>query len=359
MRRLLSASFRNRLFAALLAASLIPLLLCSALLLQIFRLRMEDRAQGEADGYLDSVGQTLDQACRSFSSAAAALERDGVLSQALLQGSPSQGEVYRLFLEDVQSAQTLARLDLYDSQGNWYCSTRSAAGRSLSPQWGVLYQARERAALTFVAPEDPGTSNSPVLVGAAPLAGPDGAALGFLLVSFYQSDLHRLLDGAVGDSCDLLLLSPYWRAVYCSQPALADSLADDLRRRLLDGEPLSGAGEEFSYPVVQDEATGLYVILRQPQVFDRGTMNILYTISLSSALVCLALAVVLSLALSRQLFQPIQRLHKAIREVAHNNLDVYVPHEHKPTTIWTCTSPTSTTTSWVSWPTASTTCWWP
>ena len=60
MRRLLSASFRNRLFAALLAASLIPLLLCSALLLQIFRLRMEDRAQGEADGYLDSVGQTLD-----------------------------------------------------------------------------------------------------------------------------------------------------------------------------------------------------------------------------------------------------------------------------------------------------------
>ena len=39
MRRLLSSSFRNRLFAAFLAASLIPLLLCSALLLQIFRLR--------------------------------------------------------------------------------------------------------------------------------------------------------------------------------------------------------------------------------------------------------------------------------------------------------------------------------
>ena len=90
MRRLLSASFRNRLFAALLAASLIPLLLCSALLLQIFRLRMEDRAQGEADGYLDSVGQTLDQACRSFSSAAAALERDGVLSQVLVRDRTSE-----------------------------------------------------------------------------------------------------------------------------------------------------------------------------------------------------------------------------------------------------------------------------
>lgn len=328
MRRLLSASFRNRLFAAFLAASLIPLLLCSALMLQTFRLRMEDRAQGEADGYLASVVQTLDQTVRSLTAAAAALERDTVLSQALLQGSPSQGEVYRLFLEDVQSAQTLARLDLYDSQGSWYCSTRSAAGRSLSPRWGVLYEAGQRKELTFVAPEDPGASSTPVLVGAAPLSGPDGASLGFLLVSFYQSDLHRLLDGAVGDSCDLLLVSPYWRAVYCSKPALADSLAEDLRRRLLDGEPLSGTGEEFSYPAVQDEATGLYVVLRQPQVFDRGTIHILYTISLSSALICLALAVALSLTLSRQLFQPIQRLHRAIREVAHNNLDVYVPHEH-------------------------------
>ena len=328
MRRLLSASFRNRLFAAFLAASLIPLLLCSALLLQIFRLRMEDRAQGEADGYLTSVDEALDQACRSLTSAAAALERDTVLSQALMQGSPSQGEVYRLFLEDVQAAQALARLDLYDGQGNWYCSTRSAAGRSLSPQWGVLYEAGRREGLAFVAPENPGAYSTPVLVGAAPLTRGDGAPLGFLLVSFYQSDLNRLLDGAVGDSCELLLVSPYWRAVYCSQPALASSLAEDLRRRLLDGEALTGAGEEFSYPVVQNEATGLYAVLRQPQVFDRGTMGILYTISLSSALVCLALAVTMSFTLSRQLFSPIQRLHRAIGEVAHNNLDVYVPHEH-------------------------------
>ena len=328
MRQLLSSSFRNRLFAALLAASLIPLLLCSALMLQTFRLRMEDRAQEEADGYLDNVVQTLEQTYRSLTAAAAALERDAVLSQALLQGSPSQGEVYRLFLEDVQSAQTLARLDLYDSRGSWYCSTRSTAGQGLSPRWGVLYEASQRGELTFVAPEDPGASSAPVLVGAAPLFGPDGAPLGFLLVSFYQSDLHRLLDGEVGDSCDLLLVSPYWRAVYCSKPALAGSLAGDLRRRLLDGEPFSGAGEEFSYPAVQDKATGLYVVLRQPQIFDQGTIHILYTISLSSALICLALAVALSLALSRQLFQPIQRLHKAIREVAHNNLDVYVPHEH-------------------------------
>ena len=168
--------------------------------------------------------------------------------------------------------------------------------------------------------------------------------LGFLLVSFYQSDLHRLLDGTVGDNCDLLLMSPYWRAVYCSKPALAAPLAEDLRRRLLDGEPLSGAGEEFSYPALQDKTTGLYVVLRQPQVFDRGTIHILYTISLSSALVCLALAVAMSFTLSRQLFHPIERLHR--------------PSARWSTTIWMSMFPMSATTSWDSWRSGLMGCWW-
>ena len=33
----------------------------------------------------------------------------------------------------------------------------------------------------------------------------------------------------------------------------------------------------------------------------------------------------MSLRLSRQMFYPIERLHSAIGEVVHNNLDVYVP----------------------------------
>ena len=45
MKRFFRRSFRGRLFLALLAASLVPLLLCSAMLLQIFRLRMTSNAQ--------------------------------------------------------------------------------------------------------------------------------------------------------------------------------------------------------------------------------------------------------------------------------------------------------------------------
>ena len=41
----LKGSFRHRLFAAMLLASLIPLLICTALMVQITRLRMQNKAR--------------------------------------------------------------------------------------------------------------------------------------------------------------------------------------------------------------------------------------------------------------------------------------------------------------------------
>lgn len=43
------------------------------------------------------------------------------------------------------------------------------------------------------------------------------------------------------------------------------------------------------------------------------------------ALACVGLSIILSLQLSRQVFQPIGRLHHAIRQVGKNDLDVQVP----------------------------------
>ena len=53
MKQLRFSSFRQRLNAAFLAVSLVPLLLCSALLLQIFRLRMTADQQQNAQEFRD------------------------------------------------------------------------------------------------------------------------------------------------------------------------------------------------------------------------------------------------------------------------------------------------------------------
>lgn len=70
---------------------------------------------------------------------------------------------------------------------------------------------------------------------------------------------------------------------------------------------------------------GLYAVLQRPQALNRDTRGLLTTVTVGSCLVCVGLSVLMSLRLSRQMFYPIERLHSAIGEVVHNNLDVYVP----------------------------------
>ena len=325
MKKTPALSFRARLFAAFLLASLVPLLICSAMLLQIFRLRMTDAAETEARAHLNSALHVLDEACGGFVRAADALRGDPLVLSALSGGGGEDTRVYARLFEATASARDCARFDLYDARGNWRYSTRNApAVRTLPVDWGPLHHAREASGLVFTACEDPTDGGSPLLQGAAALSAADGTPAGYVVVSLYQSDFHQLLEGAYGAQGALILLSGYWRPVYCAQPSLAVSLAPRLRSRLLSGQRLEEASDGFLYSVERHEGTGLYLVLRRPQVFTRDTMGLLYTVSAFCALICVAVSVLMGLSLSRQMFRPIAQLRSAIGEVEQGSLDVQV-----------------------------------
>lgn len=329
MKHFFDRSFRNRLFAAFLAASLLPLILCSGMLLQILRVRLEDTARKEAEEQLDSVSAALEQLCQQCTQAALSVQRDPVLSRALTWPEDlEETEIYSRFLDVTKPVRSVARFDLYNSRGVCLYSTRSIPrSEPLSTNWGLLPAADRAEGLVFSAPEDPASSSTPLLQGAIPLQSREHEPLGYLVVGLYQSDLNRLFRSTLRPRNDLLLLTSYWRPVYCTQPGQAVPLSDTLRARLLEGQSLDSGTEEFSYTAVSHPSSGLYAVLRQPQALTLDTLNLLYTVCLSLFLLCILVSVLMSLLLSRQMFLPIERIHQAIGEVVHNNLDVYVPHE--------------------------------
>ena len=329
MKHFFDRSFRNRLFAAFLAASLLPLILCSGMLLQILRVRLEDTARKEAEEQLDSVSAALEQLCQQCTQAALSVQRDPVLSRALTWPEDlEETEIYSRFLDVTKPGRSVARFDLYNSRGVCLYSTRSIPrSEPLSTNWGLLPAADRAEGLVFSAPEDPASSSTPLLQGAIPLQSREHEPLGYLVVGLYQSDLNRLFRSTLRPRNDLLLLTSYWRPVYCTQPGQAVPLSDTLRARLLEGQSLDSGTEEFSYTAVSHPSSGLYAVLRQPQALTLDTLNLLYTVCLSLFLLCILVSVLMSLLLSRQMFLPIERIHQAIGEVVHNNLDVYVPHE--------------------------------
>ena len=142
MKRFLSSSFRNRLFVGFLCGSLIPLLVCSALLLQIFRLQMTQDAKDEAQEELADAAQQLDETVELFVHAARAVEADGIIADALESGLADDPVVYNRFLELTGSIRGSACIELYDASGRQLYSTRSLAhSEPLPTHWGLLYAA--------------------------------------------------------------------------------------------------------------------------------------------------------------------------------------------------------------------------
>ena len=94
MKRLHFSSFRQRLNAAFLAVSLVPMLLCSGLLLQIFRLRMTSNAQQTAQQQLSASCEALDTLHSGFLQTAASLQHNPLVAQALFDAEAEDTAVY-------------------------------------------------------------------------------------------------------------------------------------------------------------------------------------------------------------------------------------------------------------------------
>ena len=325
MKQLRFSSFRQRLNAAFLAVSLVPVLLCSALLLQIFRLRMTADQQQNAGQQLDGACHALFSMQEGLQEAAITLGGSETVLGALSGGWENSASVYSALYDATEDVRRFARFELYDAEGTLMYATQTVHGAQTLPvSWGILKEAADADAIVYSASIDPTDLDEPVLRGAVRLTR-DGQTAGFLVAAFYETQLRAMFDSLAGAQNELLVMDGFWRGVYCSQQAQVQTLSYALREQLLHGKALTGLSDNFVYTARQDEATGLFLVLQQPQVFTRGTLRLLYTVSALCALGGVAVSIALSLRLSRQMFQPIGTLHRAITQVGRNDLEVQVP----------------------------------
>lgn len=327
MKAFLRRSFRNRLTAAFLVAALVPLLICSASLLETSRLRMNSRTEADAQLQAQNMGLALDKMTTGLSQAAEALRGNEQITQALSGGRASDVKVYDALFTATAGMRGWAEFELYDLVGQRRYTTRGTfLPGSLPTDWGLLHAAGESTGTpVYVTGEEDGEAGAPLLRGAVQLPGDGGGPAGYLVMGMKEADFSVLFDGTYGAQNDILLLDRFWHPVYASQSALIDVLAPVLRQQLLDGVTPGAGAEEFQYSVARHGPSGLYLVLQQPQMFTKSTMGLLYTVSLGCALACVLLSVGMSLTLSRQVFSPVQKLQQAISQVSRDNLDVQIP----------------------------------
>ena len=320
--RFLKKSFRNRLFAAMLLCSLIPLLICTVLMTRITRLRLDSKTREDGAEQTAALLGSMDLISDAITSSATRLQDTETAIHSLGAGIGSRLQINSLLFDATDSYRNLAVFDLYDSTGICRYSTRGTVSASLSTDWGVLYGAAQKPGQpVYYATEDPSDAGSPLLIGAVQLRAEDGCK-GFLVMRLYLAGFHSLLDGKYSQS-DILIMSPFFRPIFSSQSYLTQTLAPELRQQLLAGEiPEDG---EYVYSISRHETTGLYLVLRQPRMFTAETVRLLYTASLICMLVCILISVLVSFPISRQITSPLRRLMAAFDKLQQADLETQLP----------------------------------
>ena len=323
---MLKNSFRSRLFAGMLTASLIPVLICVLLTVQITRLQMDRKNQANGAEQSQAVTQSMDAVSAGMASAAAALNDSSTVCRALLLGQADHYQVNALLFSVTENARSFADFFLYDMAGSCLYSTRSVSpGEPMRVGWGVLYRAAQSpGTVVYAGCEDPGDNAGPLLQAAALLRGANGKNAGFLVMRMYEAGFRALLDGKHPQS-DVLVLSPYFHPVYSSPSYLSAEAAPALREMLLSGGQLQE--EQYVNTLSRHEATGLYLVVRQPRMFNSSTVRLLYTAGILCGLICIGVSVPVSLSLSRRISRPVRQLEEAFAQVQQDDLETQVSVE--------------------------------
>lgn len=310
--RLRNLSFRNKLLLAFLLIGVVPLLISTLLMLNIFRVTLAGNARDAAQAELDGAVRALDTLLGEGVETLHDLAGDGLVCAELSEpGSQPPQSVYDALYTLSSGLRGQADFALYSAQGELLFTTGTDSAAELGTHWGLLNAAAQADSCAF-------SGDGGYMLAAKALLDGD-VPLGYAVMSLGAVQLDELFSAYAG-SGGILLLDPYWDCVYRSANAGGEDLAPLLRERLLAGQSLSdGGGSEFY--VRESAVSGFMLLYRQPEPVADWVMRLLYIVSALTILICLALCAAVSMRISRQLFEPVRALNAAMGAVEEGKLD--------------------------------------
>ena len=134
-----NASFRQKLLTSFLAIGILPLLICTLLMLNIFRLSLTRSAADAAETQLDAMSGELSGLLSDCETVMEKLCAEPAVAAALDRSELDEQRVYSVLYRAAAPVLGGASLSVYGADGRQLYSTSSQpASGSLSPRWGLL-----------------------------------------------------------------------------------------------------------------------------------------------------------------------------------------------------------------------------
>lgn len=312
MKRLKDLSFRGKLLLSFLLIGVVPLLIFTVLMLNIFRVTLAGNARDAAEAELSGAARAMDTLLAGGAEVLGALSDDVLIRSELSEPGtePRQG-VYDALYTLSSELRGQADFALYSSEGELLYTTGTGSAGSLGTHWGLLNAAAATEGTAYAGGDGCMLAARALRTGDEPI--------GYAVMSLSPAQLETLFSAYAGTG-GILLLDPYWESVYSSEGAGDEGLAPRLREQLLSGEALSD-GSGGSFYVHESEDTGFFLLYRQPEPVADWVMRLLYLVAGLTIVICIALCAMVSMMLSRQLFKPVRELNAAMGAVEEGKLE--------------------------------------
>ena len=330
MLKFLKSSFRKKLTVSFLLVSLIPLLVCSFTLLEVFKIRLSENSKREAEEQLAGINSSLSQVCGEFKSAAETIDEGRALIREITRENKKDTLVYKELFSLTNKMRGYARFDIYGEGGVRLYSTGNYLPSEKMPiDRGIFYFSdKSEDGIAFHTEDNCSESGEPLIEAAYSMKDRDGKTIGYLLMTLDDAGLQKIFEGKHYQQNELIILNKYWRPVYSSLRNTSEEEFQNMRRLVMNGKSLDSLNESFAYTMAYNDDMSLYILLKRPREFALSTLSLLYTVTFFTACACVVISIFLSIRLSRHSSKPIEELHKAIDEVGNNNLDVMVKTDY-------------------------------
>lgn len=328
MRRFIRKSFKRELLLSYIVVALLPLVLSSVFLIQMFKMKIDSDYRKKDMEQAQEMEKRLTGLFQKFSEISEGLAGDPALKTDLKSHESGDGKnkVYETLYNETAGIRGMARFDLYSGDGICRYSTGVGMIHTRLPvYWGILKAAAAHPDKTVIRRGQELNDSKGILLNAARvLKDEQGKTAGYVVISMDEADFEGVLKGSWGSQDGICIVDAFWETVYQTGNGASEHVGEVMRNRLLSGE---GPLEEYHnnrlyYMPIGD--TGLFAILLRPDVFTKDTTKTMYSVMLIIAFISLLLCTAVANRMSNSFTRPVKSLNLAMGRVQEGDLETRI-----------------------------------
>lgn len=314
-------SFRFELLTSFIFISVIPLVVCSLFLIQLFKVKVARDTRVNNQKLVTEVNRHIERLFDQFEFFGKELNRNEIVFEALREKTAAlSSEVYRTLYRETKNFRDEAWVELYDAEGLCCFSTGSGTyKRKMETYWGILHKAEHNSGKFVTRKAE--ASEPEVLFKAARTLDDSEGRVGFLVINFGKREFENILFGTYGGLDGICILDDFLESVFEAGSATGEDIGRVLRTKAMNGEPIPDSIKGKCINIARMKNADIYTVSLWPEAFSRDTLKSMYSVLFVMIAGLLAVCIILAFSLSGKLSLPIKKLNETMSEVQQGNLD--------------------------------------